>query len=208
MRSLSFLYYSILISLFSCSEGVNEDKRVLYTYINNDTTQLIQVCDSSAIFGNQTPGCDYEIYVNSEPISQNDIINRYSHYYIHDDRIVFYSSYRFGALAGWFLIENGQQREFTDFKSDNESLLLSDTVYYRNGLFLSETDPHNVVLGLQSTLSIPIPEYESTFGIYKLDDSSRLNLITTDFKHDIFQNDGLYYITLPGLIEHFEYVMK
>ena len=195
---IKLLAASTLIS--SCT-STNLKRELIYK--NNCGIEFYANCDTT-VFLNQNGKCEWEFkgIENSEEI--NEIINQFGFYEFIDSTIVFYTDRRVGIDYGWHKVEDGQTVEFNgleDFLRDSFNLSNKD-YFYRNGQISDDDTLTDIKVDYGDINHIPKPSLSSGgFGIYKVVGSS-LKLISQSPDYDLASEDGVFYVTMPGLIDN------
>jgi hypothetical protein len=191
---------------YSCNKPT-EEKFILKNLSSG--VQLLEICDTSIMFANQAPGCEFELWRDDERMAESNKTRYYQYYKAFANRVVFYDSFKYGTTAGWFKIKNGKTIELDRFRTIYDSVLKSNSaLFYRNGLVLAEGNVDSVILNYGELAKIDTPEFTAGFGIYKMALNGELEFESNSFDFDIYTTDGLYYITSPGLINHYEYIVE
>jgi len=195
----------VVIGFYSCSKST-EEKFILEDL--GSGVQLLEICDTSVMFANQAPGCEFELWKDNERMAQSNKTKYYQHYKAFANRVVFYNSFKYGMTTGWLKIKNGKLIELDRFRTICDSTLKSNRgFFYRNGLVLVHGNVDSVILNYGDFAKIDTPELTAGFGIYRMGLDGDLELKSKSIDFDIYAKDGLYYITSPGLIKHYEYIV-
>ena len=194
--------FIIILILSSCHTPQIEERPLLDF---ESGIKLKTVCDTSRVFALDVPLCNWIIEGCGLNEKDNNRINEFGYYQVYDSTIIFYSDFQYGVTFGWHNIQNGNSIGFPKIeKIYSDSIQQKKSYYfYRNGLIYNGDSIADPLIDFGTENKIETPNHKRYFGVYKLEPSTKeLKLVSRDYNYDLNSNDGIYYITLPGLIKH------
>jgi hypothetical protein len=197
--------YWIVILFFLCGCHIPQiEESVIVS--NSAGFTLKELCDTNItmVFDYGAGNCNWKIEGCGYDDDLNESINEYGWYNVYDSSIIFYSDSQFGVTFGWHNIKGGKQSGFPEIENIfRDSLDKVNSCFYRNGQIATSKSITEILLDYGQFKGIPTPDFERRFGVYKLNEkTNKLELKSTDYDYALLSEDGIYYVTLPGLIPH------